>query len=46
MVCGDELWGLIEVYDNRAGGFVARDIGLAETIVARTCAVLERLAAN
>jgi GAF domain-containing protein len=46
MVCGDELWGLIEVYDNRAGGFVADDVDLGQSIVDRACAVLERLAAN
>jgi GAF domain-containing protein len=46
MVCGGELWGLVEVYDNRAGGFALDDIVLAQSIVDRACAVLERLAAN
>jgi GAF domain-containing protein len=46
MVCGDELWGLVEVYDNRAAGFAADDVDAAERIVDRACAALERLAAN
>ena len=46
MVCGDELWGLVEVYDNRAGGFVDGDVDTAREVVERACAVLERLAAN
>ena len=46
MVCGGELWGLVEVYDNRAGGFRAEDVVRAEGIVERACAVLERLAAS
>jgi GAF domain-containing protein len=46
MVCGGELWGLVEVYDNRAQGFGPEDIALAQSIVDRACAVLERLAAN
>jgi GAF domain-containing protein len=46
MVCGDVLWGLVEVYDNRANGFAAGDVAAARRVVDRACAVLERLAAN
>ena len=46
MICGNELWGLVEVYDNRNGGFGAGDIDNASVVVDRACAVLERLAAN
>ena len=46
MVCGEELWGLVEVYDNRTEGFRTGDVGTASVVVDRACAVLERLAAN
>jgi GAF domain-containing protein len=46
MVCGKELWGLVEVYDNRSNGFGATDVDAAAVVVDRACAVLERLAAN
>ncbi len=46
MVCGKELWGLVEVYDNRTEGFGTGDVGTASVVVDRACAVLERLAAN
>lgn len=46
MVCGEDLWGLVEVYDNRADGFATGDVDAARRVVERACAVLERLAAN
>jgi GAF domain-containing protein len=46
MVCGNDLWGLIEVYDNRRQGFATTDVDTAQLVVDRACAVLERLAAN
>jgi GAF domain-containing protein len=46
MVCGNELWGLIEVYDNRREGFAPVDVDTAQLVAGRACAVLERLAAN
>src|SRR5207253_1843439 len=45
MVCGEDLWGLVEVYDNRADGFATGDVDAARRVVERACAVLERLAA-
>jgi GAF domain-containing protein len=46
MVCGDEMWGLVEVYDNRDDGFGSHDVDVAKNVVDRACAVLERLSAN
>jgi GAF domain-containing protein len=46
MVCGEDLWGLVEVYDKRAEGFADDDVEVAQRVVDRACAVLERLAAN
>jgi len=46
MVCGNDLWGLVEVYDNRAEGFANVHVETANVVVDRACAVLERLAAN
>ena len=46
MVCSDDMWGLIEVYDNREAGFDDTHVGTASVVVERACAVLERLAAN
>jgi len=46
MVCGGDLWGLVEVYDNRREGFAAADVETAGLVVDRACAVLARLSAN
>jgi GAF domain-containing protein len=46
MVCGDDLWGLVEVYDNREDGFATGDVDAARRVVDRACAVLARLSAN
>jgi GAF domain-containing protein len=46
MVCGEDLWGLIEVYDNRREGFAATDVDTARLVVDRACAVLARLSAS
>jgi GAF domain-containing protein len=46
MVCGGDIWGLVEVYDNRGQAFAAADVDTAGVVVERACAVLERLAAN
>jgi GAF domain-containing protein len=46
MVCSDDLWGLVEVYDNRRDGFATDDVDVARRVVDRACAALERLAAN
>ena len=46
LICRGDVWGLVEVYDNRPDRFPDDDIETAERIVARTAALLERLSAN
>ena len=44
LAVGGEAWGLVEVYDNRSGGFADEVTAKAQDIVARIEAVLVRVA--
>lgn len=44
--CDAKPWGLIEVYDNRSGGFTANDLETAARIVSGASLELSRLASR
>jgi len=46
MICGGDMWGLVEVYDIGRDRFASADVDTARLVVERACAVLERLSAN
>lgn len=46
MQCGDDLWGLVEIYDNRRGGFTADEVAAAQRIVADAGRELFRLSSR
>jgi GAF domain-containing protein len=46
LLCRDEIWGLVEVYDNRPDRFVDADVETAKSVVERAATLLDRLSSN